>query len=125
MTSEQRDSAVNITHLLAQWHEGDDQALARLTPLVYAELRRLAGALLRGERDGHTLQPTALVHDLYLQMSSVRAIHWKCTAQFLAMAARMMRNILVDHARKRFAGKRGAGLVLPIGEAAESVAAPD
>jgi RNA polymerase sigma factor (TIGR02999 family) len=79
-------------------------------PLVYAELRRLAAVFLRDEREGHTLQPTALVHELYFRLDGVRSIDWQCRAQFLAVAARIMRNILVDHARKRAAAKRGGGV---------------
>lgn len=118
----QTDPINGITGLLVRWREGDDAALPRLTSAVYAELRRLAGAFLRGEREGHTLQPTALVHELYLQLTSVRGIDWKCKAQFLSIAARLMRNILVDHARKRSAEKRGGDRLLPFDEEAQRVA---
>lgn len=120
------DSVSSITRLLEGWREGDEEALSRLTALVYAELRRLAGAFLQNERGGHTLQPTALVHEFYLQIESVRAIDWKCRAQFFPIAARMMRNILVDHARKRGAEKRGAGIVVSLEDTApDAPQAPD
>jgi RNA polymerase sigma factor (TIGR02999 family) len=120
------DSVSSITHLLEQWHEGDSEALTRLTGLVYAELRRLAGSFMRGERGDHTLQPTALVHELYVQIESVRSIDWQGRAQFYSVAAHMMRNILVDHARKRGAEKRGGGAVVSLeGEAPDAAHAPD
>jgi hypothetical protein len=82
VTPEDRTDSVNsITRLLEGWREGDGEALPSLTALVYAELRRLAGAFLQNERNGHTLQPTALVHEFYLQIESIRAIDWKCRAQ--------------------------------------------
>jgi RNA polymerase sigma factor (TIGR02999 family) len=99
----------NITRFLQEWRSGDEEALARLTAEVYRELRRLAGALFARESGERTLQPTALVHELYLQLPDVQHIDWQSRAQFLNVAARMMRNILVDHARKRNAAKRGGG----------------
>jgi RNA polymerase sigma factor (TIGR02999 family) len=121
------ESVSSITRLLEGWREGDEEALSSLTALVYAELRRLAGAFLQNERSGHTLQPTALVHEFYLQIESVRDIDWKCRAQFFSIAARMMRNILVDHARKRGAEKRGAGIVVSLEDnaPADAAQAPD
>jgi RNA polymerase sigma factor (TIGR02999 family) len=116
MPSGEPGAAVDITTWLVRWREGDDAALAHLTSLVYAELRRLAASFLHSEREGHTLQPTALVHELYMQLTGVRGIDWKCRAQFLSIAARMMRNILVDHARMRSAGKRGGGQIVPLDE---------
>jgi RNA polymerase sigma factor (TIGR02999 family) len=96
----------SVTFWLQRWHEGSESALDQLTKLVYADLRRLAGHYLRAEQAGHTLQATALVHELYLQLSSVREIDWKGRGQFIAIAAQMMRRILIDHARKRRAAKR-------------------
>lgn len=126
MPSGEPDAAVDITSWLVRWREGDDAALAHLTGLVYAELRRLAGSFLQSERESHTLQPTALVHELYMQLTGVRGVDWKCRAQFLSIAARMMRNILVDHARMRSAGKRGGGQVVQLDEyTPEASAGPD
>ncbi|HEX5229574.1 MAG TPA: ECF-type sigma factor, partial [Bryobacteraceae bacterium] len=88
---------------------GDESALSELTTAVYRELHRVAAALFAGEAAGRTLQPTALVHELYLQLPGVQHIDWQSRAQFLNVAAKMMRNILVDHARKRHAAKRGHG----------------
>jgi RNA polymerase sigma-70 factor, ECF subfamily len=101
-------SVSQITELLIRWSEGREGALDQLTQLVYAELRRMAAALMRNERPGHTLEPTAVVHELYLQLADARTIHWKCRGQFFAIAAKLMRRILVDHARKRKAAKRSS-----------------
>jgi len=121
-----KDAVDTITRLLERWHEGDSEALTRLTGLVYGELRRLAGAFMRGERGDHTLQPTALVHELYVQIESVRAINWQGRAQFYAVAAHMMRKILVDHARRRGAEKRGGGAVVSLeNETPDAARAPD
>lgn len=108
----------NITRCLNEWRNGDEDALARLTAEVYWELRRLAGALFAAESGERTLQPTALVHELYLQLPGVQHIDWQSRAQFLNVAARMMRNILVDHARKRHAAKRGGGFTPVLMQAA-------
>ena len=97
----------NVTEWLIRWSQGDESALARLTPLVYSELHRLAAGYLRQERDNHTLQATALVHEAYLQIRKLDRVEWKNRAQFIGIAARMMRQILVDHARRRGAAKRG------------------
>jgi RNA polymerase sigma factor (TIGR02999 family) len=91
------------------WSRGDEAALEKLTPYVYDELRRLADAYLRNERPDHTLQATALVHEAYLRLHTVRDIEWKGRGQFVALAAQTMRRILVDHARKHSAAKRGDG----------------
>jgi RNA polymerase sigma factor (TIGR02999 family) len=101
-----------ITGLLQRWASGDRQALAQLAPLVYDELRRLAQSYLRGQGDGHTLPATALVHELYLQLCHRAEPRLENRAHFFAVAAKMMRHILVDHARRRGALKRGrsAGL---------------
>jgi RNA polymerase sigma factor (TIGR02999 family) len=98
-----------ITSLLAEWSNGDRQALERLTPLVYDELRRLARHYLRRERPGHTLQSTALVHEAYMKLVGQRDVRWQNRAHFFGIAAQMIRRILVDYARGRNAGKRGAG----------------
>jgi RNA polymerase sigma factor (TIGR02999 family) len=100
----------DITRCLQDWREGDEDALSRLTAVVYRELRRLASFLFAAESGDRTLQPTALVHELYLQLPSVQHLDWQSRAQFLSVAAKMMRNILVDHARKRHAAKRGGGV---------------
>lgn len=97
-----------VTALLQDWSGGDRQALERLMPLVYGELRRLAGSYLRSERPDHTLQPTALVHEAYLRLIDQRKVVWKNRAHFFGIAAQMMRRILVDHARRRQAAKRDA-----------------
>ena len=102
-------AASDITNLLLRWRQGDEAALPFITHAVYQELRRMAGAMFRQERVDHTLQPTALVHELYLQLPNMQGFDWKSRAQFYSVAARMMRNILVDHARRRRAGKRGGG----------------
>ena len=97
-----------ITRLLADWSNGDQQALEKLTPIVYEELRRLAGRYLRQERQDHTLQSTALVHEAYLKLVGQHSIQWRNRAQFFGVAAQLIRRILVDYARNRHAVKRGA-----------------
>ncbi len=97
-----------ITALLRAWTAGDARAPEDLFPLVYAELRRRAAALMRRERGGHTLQPTALVHEAYLKLVDQK-LPWKDRAHFYGVAARAMREVLVDHARRRNAAKRGPG----------------
>lgn len=99
--------AAEITELLRQWQEGDRSALERLTPFVYDELRRLAAAYLRNERPGHTLQPTALLHEAYLSLSGQKGHDWKSRVHFYGVAAHLMRLILVDHARAKWSAKRG------------------
>jgi RNA polymerase sigma-70 factor (ECF subfamily) len=96
-----------VTEWLVQWSQGDETALQKLTPLVYGELHRLAAGYLRRERDEHTLQATALVHEAYLQLQKLKRVEWKNRAQFVGIAAQAMRHILVDHARRRNAQKRG------------------
>jgi RNA polymerase sigma factor (TIGR02999 family) len=100
-----------VTVLLADMKAGREDALARLIPLLYAELRRLAGRYMRDERAGHTLQPTALVHEAFLRLAGQDRANWQNRAQFIGIAGQLMRRILVDHARKRRAAKRGAALV--------------
>jgi RNA polymerase sigma factor (TIGR02999 family) len=106
----------DVTRLLTQWAQGDQDALQQLTPLVYRELHQLAASYLRRERDGHTLQPTALVHEAYLRLVEQTNPNWENRSHFYGVAARIMRQILVDHARRRNAGKR-AGLNMPLEEA--------
>jgi RNA polymerase sigma factor (TIGR02999 family) len=101
----------DVTRLLADWSNGDRRALDELLPLVYEELRHLANAYLRRERDGHTLQSTALVHEAFLRLVKQRDVQWRGRAHFFGIAAQMIRRILVDHARAQHAGKRGAGAV--------------
>jgi RNA polymerase sigma factor (TIGR02999 family) len=99
----------HITQLLIAWGQGHDDALAELMTQVYEELRRIASAHLRHELAGHTLQPTALVHEAYLRLVDQRRVKWRNRAQFYGIAAQIMRRILVDHARSQHAAKRGAG----------------
>src|ERR1700676_4335301 len=96
----------DVTRLLTEWAKGNRQALDDLTPVVYRELRQLAASCLRKEREGHTLQPTALVHEAYLRLVDQKNPNWQSRSHFFGVAARLMRQILVDHARKRQAGKR-------------------
>ena len=100
-------SRKDVTDLLIKWSNGDQEALNRLMPLVYEELRRLASRYLRQERPGHTLQTTALVHEAYLKLVDQTNLSWQNRVQFFAAAAQVMRHILVDYARSRKAFKRG------------------
>jgi RNA polymerase sigma factor (TIGR02999 family) len=102
-----RDPALPVTALLRAWRRGDQEAFGRLTPLVYDELRRRARYYLRGERPNHTLQPTALVNEVYLRMVNIDQVDWHDRTHFIAVAARHMRRILVDSARARRYHKRG------------------
>ncbi len=111
-----------ITELLKRWSDGDAAALEELAPLVYNQLRRLARECLAGERADHTLQSTALVHEAYLRLAGRASVHWQNRAHFFAVSAQMMRRILVDHARRRLAAKRGANPFLLTLD--ESVALP-
>jgi RNA polymerase sigma-70 factor, ECF subfamily len=107
-----------VTQLLAKWANGNQQALDELTPLVYKELRQLAASYLRKERQGHTLQPTALVHEAYLRLVAQASPTWQNRSHFFGVAARLMRQILVDHARRRQANKRaGSKVKVPLEEA--------
>ena len=101
------DSPEGITQLLLKWSDGDSSARERLMPLVYGELHSLAARYLRRERVNHTLQPTALVNEAYLRLVDQQKVVWQNRAQFFGLAARLMRNILVDHARSHQAAKRG------------------
>ena len=96
-----------VTNLLIQLRHGNRDAESRLMPLVYTELRRLAGRYMRGERPGHTLQATALVHEAYLRLVGQKDVDWQNRAHFFGVAANLMRRILVDHARTKLAKKRG------------------
>jgi RNA polymerase sigma factor (TIGR02999 family) len=96
-----------VTDLLIDWGKGDQEALKKLMPLVYEELRKLASRYLRHERSGHTLQTTALVHEAYLKMVNQKNANWQNRVQFFAVAAQVMRHIVVDFARSRRAFKRG------------------
>jgi RNA polymerase sigma factor (TIGR02999 family) len=99
----------DVTRLLQAWSDGNARALDELMPIVYAQLHRLARAQLRGERPGHTLQATALVHEAYVRLVGQTRIRWQNRAQFFGTAAQLMRRILVDHARERRSAKRGGG----------------
>jgi len=101
----------SLTAVLQDWRGGDREALARLLPRVYDELRRQAEVYLGKERPGHTLQPTALVHEAYLKLSDKAHPRWRDRVHFFAVAAQLMRRILVDHARRHGAAKRGGGLL--------------
>lgn len=98
-----------VTQLLLRWRAGDEAALAALLPLVYEELRSLARRHLRHERGSHTLQRTALVHEAFLRIVDQKQVDWESRTQFYGIASQMMRRILVDHARRRSAAKRGDG----------------
>jgi RNA polymerase sigma factor (TIGR02999 family) len=103
--------ARDVTGLLVAWGEGEKSALDRLLPLVYAELRRIARNRLRHERAEHTLQPTALVNEVYLRLVGVKGVAWHNRAQFFAICARLMRQVLVDAARAHRGAKRGGGTI--------------
>ena len=103
------DSAAQVTRLLLDLKNGDPEAVDRLMPIVYEELRRLAAHYLRDERAAATLQPTALVHEAYLRLVAQQMPDWESCSHFFGVAAHLMRQILVDHARKRRSQKRGGG----------------
>jgi RNA polymerase sigma factor (TIGR02999 family) len=107
-----RDAAeqARIAQILADWANRDAAARDRLVPIVYEELRRLAHHYMRGEREGHTLQTTALVNEVYLRLAGIDGLQWRDRAHFFAMAATLMRRVLVDYARQRGRDKRGAGV---------------
>jgi RNA polymerase sigma factor (TIGR02999 family) len=111
-------SPEQITRLLVDWSRGDERALDALTPLVYGELKKLARGYMRRERSDHTLQSTALVHEAFVRLVDQKA-GWKSRSHFFAIAAKMMRRILVDHAKKDRAAKRGSGL--PVASLDESM----
>ena len=116
----------NVTKLLLDWGAGNRAALDALTPLVYDELRRLAGHYLRRERPDHTLQSTELVHEAYMRLIDQRNVRWQNRAQFFGLAAELIRRILVDHARAKQAAKRGGTAVkLTLDEALDASAGRD
>jgi RNA polymerase sigma factor (TIGR02999 family) len=119
MTKEQAD----VTMLLNAWGDGKDGALEELMPLVYQELCKLARSYLRAERPDHTLQPTTLVHEAYLRLVDQKNVRWQNRRHFFGIAAELMRRILVDHARKHQAEKRGGGRALIPFEDAKGVPA--
>jgi RNA polymerase sigma-70 factor (ECF subfamily) len=104
----------DVSALLRAWTDGDQQALARLTPIVYGELHRLAGYYLRGERSDHSLQASALVNEAYLRLVDYKRMHWQNRAHFMAAAAQAMRRILVDHARRRNAKGGNRAQAVPL-----------
>jgi len=122
-----------VTDLLLAWGRGDDSALQQLIPMVRLELQRLARRHMRRERDGHTLQTTALVNEAYLRLVDLSRVRWQDRAHFFAMSARLMRRILVDHARSRGFVKRGGGAttipfdesIVPVERSADIVALDD
>jgi RNA polymerase sigma factor (TIGR02999 family) len=107
----------HITALLVAWGRGDEAALQQLIPLVHRELHQIARRCLKGERPGHTLQPTALVNEAYLRLVDVRRMSWKNRTHFFAMSARLMRRVLVDFARSRQYQKRGGVMKVSLDEA--------
>ncbi len=104
------DARESVTDLLMAWAGGDEAAFARLVPMVHAELRRIARRQMRGERQGHTLQTTALVNEAYLRLVDLEHMRWQDRGHFFAMASRLMRRALVDYARTRKMQKRGGGV---------------
>lgn len=112
------------TQLLMAWGEGSETALEKLVPLVEAELHRLARRYLRGERPGHTLQSTALINEAYLRLIDWKTVRWQNRAHFLGVSAKLMRRILVDHARRN-RGKNGAGSIHVSFEGAASIERPE
>jgi RNA polymerase sigma factor (TIGR02999 family) len=127
------EPAGEVTALLARVSHGDQDAFAKLLPIVYNELRRLAEQYMRGERPGHTLQATAVVHEAYMRLVGLDRIDWQNRAQFMGVAAQIMRRILINYARDRVAAKRGGRGVradldvadLAVGENAEEILAVD
>lgn len=105
-----RRARPDVTALLVAWGGGDEAALSQLLPIVHGELHRLAKRLMRGERDGHTLQTTGLVNEAYIRLVDLSRVRWQDRTHFFAMSARLMRRILVDHSRSRKFQKRGGGL---------------
>ncbi len=103
------DGREDVTEILLAWSRGERAAVERLMPLVYRELHALASSYMRRENSGHTLQATALVHEAYLRLIDQERVEWRNRAHFFAVAAHMMRRILVDHARRRRAARRGGG----------------
>jgi len=104
------ESSGEVTRLLQRWSDGDATALEALWPLVYDDIRRMAGRQIASERSGHTLQATALVNEAFIRLAGERAFQWQRREQFLALAAQIMRRVLVDYARQRNAQRRGEGV---------------
>jgi RNA polymerase sigma-70 factor (ECF subfamily) len=120
------ERAEAITELLRAWGSGDAQAPDALARAVYAELRRRAGRVLRREGEGHTLQPTALVHEAWMRLDGQHEVDWESRTHFFAVAAQMMRRVLVDHARTRHALKRGgAPMQVTLGEVDRAAGSAD
>jgi RNA polymerase sigma factor (TIGR02999 family) len=115
----------SVTRLLLAWSWGERSALDKLLPLLYSELRRLAAAYLRRERPNHTLQPTALVHEAYLRLVDQSVVDCRTQARFFAIAANLMRQILVNHAEQRNALKRGGGNLFTLGEVPVPAGGPE
>ncbi|HKD06092.1 MAG TPA: sigma-70 family RNA polymerase sigma factor [Bryobacteraceae bacterium] len=103
-----------VTALLSAWREGDQDAFEKLIPIVYADLRRIAARYMRSENEGHTLQTTALVHEAYLRLTGERERSWENRAHFFGVAAQIMRNLLVDHARRAMTSKRGGDIAVQL-----------
>jgi RNA polymerase sigma factor (TIGR02999 family) len=128
------ESSGRVTDLLLSWGAGDESALTQLVPLVFDELRRLAHRHMRSQREGHVLQTTALVNEVYVRLIDLSRVKWQDRGHFLAMASRLMRRVLIDFARASAATKRGGGTVLvsldetvvgPVGPGADLVALDD
>jgi len=107
MDSDNQPDRGEITRLLQEWRGGDREAFEQVIPLIYEQLHTIASSMMRRERSDHTLQPTALVHELYFRLEQQRSVMWKDRAHFFTFAAKLMRMILVDHARAHKAGRRG------------------
>jgi RNA polymerase sigma-70 factor, ECF subfamily len=105
-----KPSSQELTHLLLSWRQGEREALNKLIPVIYEELRRIAHSYIRGERKGHTLQTTALVNEAYLRLLDCSKVNWQNRAHFLAVSAQLMRRILIDYARSRGYQKRGGAM---------------
>ena len=114
-----------ITRLLAEWRGGDEQALAELAPLIYRDLRRLAGSYLQHERAGHTLETRDLIHEAFLRLIDQQRVDWQSRAHFFAIAAQMMRRILLDHARRRSRARHGGGKVIGLSRVDVPTPTPD
>jgi RNA polymerase sigma factor (TIGR02999 family) len=119
------EPAGTVSRLLQAWGRGDLQAKEDLVPLVYRELRKRAAGYMRGERQDHTLQPTALVHEAYLRLMGQQRVAWVSRAQFFGLAAQIMRRILIDHAREHLAAKRPGGVRVTLDDQIGSIQPPD
>ena len=124
MSTERAGPATDVTRLLLAWSDGEEAVAEPLMDAVYQELRRLARAYVLRERPDHSLSPTGLVHEAYLRLVDQKRARWQNRAHFFAVAAHVMRRLLVDHARARGASKRGSGLTVSLDEADVDVAAP-